>query len=250
MSGVVYAIQHLAEGRMADAPCIVVCLPTSEQPLGARLAQALTARGFRVALVSDIAQFQQVPPFAALCVGITSQMQFIPLRETAIAEARRAQRPIFPLRLRDRDRDESLALQEAQWSDFTQGFPLGWQQLLLALDMEQMSRWPYDSSSFDEEVVLVRGQNGLTPPDWQVFRRHSRFHRAVTRESFAAAAFVMVVSFIAFVIGHFEEVYLQFGIVLAVLYFRAYRSETWEIVKYGPMIAITPQGFLIHEPNR
>lgn len=240
---------------MADAPRIIVCLPETERQLGAQIVQGLTARGLRVLLASDAAQLQHPPAFSALCVGITARKQHASLVEAAIIIAKEVQRPILPLRI-DVQGDVPLALQETQWSDFTQGFALGWHALLLALDMEGLSRWPYESSTFDPDVILVRAQNGLTRPDWQVYRRPSRFYRSITRESFAGAALVIVLSLLALIIDwtvkidQYGDIYLSVGVVLAVLFLRAYRDSTSEITKYGPLIVLTPQGFLINEPAR
>ncbi len=240
---------------MTDAPHIIVCLPTTEQTLGARIAEGLVARGLRISLVSDNSQLQRLSPFAAICIGITEQKQYVSLVNKAIAVATTAQRPILPLLIYKR-RELPNALRDLQWSDFTRSFDFGWRELLLALDMEGLSHWPNDPSLFDPDVVLVRAQNGLTPPDWQVYRRHSRSYRIVTRETFTAAALVMIISFLAFVIDQFQRayyesgVYLVFGVIFAISFFRAYRTKIWQVVKYGPLIVLTPHGFLINEPGR
>lgn len=235
---------------MPDVPHIIICLPKSQQKLGAQIAQGLTARGLHVSLVDNVAALQHLQPFAAICIGITRQKHL----EEAVAAATTAQRPILPL-LVHKGREMPPALRELQWSDFTRSFEFGWRELLLALDMEGLSHWPHDESKFDPDVVLARAQNGLTPPDWQVYRRFSRSKSSPTRYTFAASAGVLITSFLAFMIalsrgtGDESAVYLVFGVILAFGFYLGFQSRSWRVEKYGPLIVITPHGFLINEPT-
>src|SRR5689334_10688127 len=133
---------------MADILHIIICLPTDERVLGARIAEGLTERGLHVSLIDNASKLQDLQPFAALCIGVTGRKRHLSLIETAIAVATRADRPILPL-LMHNSRDLPNSLRDLQWSDFTHSFDYGWRELLLALDMEGLSHWPSEPSMFD-----------------------------------------------------------------------------------------------------
>ncbi len=146
---------------MDDAPCIVVCLSKAEQTLGTQIKQKLASRGLRVTLVSDAAQLPHQMPFAAICIGVASRMPDPALTDASIAFAMAARRPILPLLL-GAERDVPVSLKDMQWSDFTHSFESGWRDLLLALDVEGLSRWPHDPTEFvDAELTFARARNGL-----------------------------------------------------------------------------------------
>jgi TIR domain len=225
---------------MSTAPHIVVCVPATEQAFGARVAQLLTKRGLRVTRVSAAPQIQQVLPCAAICVALGANADDEALVDAAIE----AHCPIFPLLLRSGHSLPSV-LEQTQWSDFRQNFWSGWRDLLLALDVERLSRWPPDREIYDADLVLARAQNGLTPPDWQVYRGFAHLQRRFTMKTLLACLAVIILSLPAWLItpGYWIA-YLVAGGFFLLGAADSSRFRLWSYLKNGPMIVITPDGFV------
>lgn len=226
---------------MTEAPHIVVCVPAKEQSFSDRIVHLLTARGLRVSLVNVASQLELEPPFAAVCVVLGSRAEDGELVEAAIDAATEAQRPLFPLLLRGKHD----LLEKTQWSDFTQSFWTGWRDLVLALDMEGLSFWPPDRPFYDGEVVLARAQNGLTPPNWQIYRGFARLQRRITVKTLLMCVSVIILSLLALLINPVNWLaYIVAGGFFLLLAADVSRWRLWGYMKEGPTIVITPDGFV------
>lgn len=238
-----------AEEEMEETPHIIICLPISEQEFGMKVARLLTSRGLQVSLINTPEQLSLHRSFAAICVVIGSSSIKTQLVDAAIAAASTAQRPIMPL-LRGSERDMPMSLRETQWSDFSRDFLAGYRELLLALDMQRMSRWPYDTSIFDAEVTLARARNGLTLPNWTVYRGFVREERHVTPATLLAFGAVL---FITLVVWLYQPAnwwfYILVGSIGAYASFHDYRDRVYRTAKDGPIIVISPHGFLSNSPS-
>jgi hypothetical protein len=208
------------------------------------VARLLTSRGLHVSLVNTPEQLSLHRSFAAICVVIRPSSINTQLVDAAIAAASTAQRPIMPL-LRGSERDMSPSLQETQWSDFSHDFLAGYRELLLTLDMQRMSRWPYDSSIFDVDVTLARAQNGLTPRDWTVYRSFLREERRITRTTLLAVGTVLIITLVVWLYQPANWwFYILVGGLGVYVSFHDYRDRVYPTARNGPIIVITPHGFL------
>lgn len=223
---------------MTDAPHIVVCVPAAEQSFGDRIASPLTKRGLRVSVLNDVPPLHQAQQVAAICLVVGSYAQDRALIDGTAEVAAKAQRPFFPLLLRG---EEGLpaTITQTQWSDFTQHFWTGYLELLLALDMEHLSRWPYDPALFDGAVVLARTQNGLPHPDWQVYRAMlGRISRGrFTAKTALACVLVIIPTVLAWVINPANWLlYLLAGGLFFVAAGNNTRFRLFSYLKDGPII--------------